>query len=105
MGIPLTPVQPRPAHLGLPLTPFDLPAQHPQLQTVYPSPFSHNTHTMLATPPIQFYQNTQSPYLPIPYPYPYYYPTNTPSSSQQPSNIHYNPYQWQYPHTPPPPPP
>ena len=105
-GIPPTPVQPQPALLPPPTTPFIPPAQAPQLPAVYSSPFSHNTHTMLTTPPAQFYQNTQVPYLPFPIPYPYYYTTNTPSSSQQPSSIQYNPYQWQYPHhTPPPPPP
>ena len=94
-GIPPTPVQPRPAPLNggsqLP-PPSSAFAQHTRPQTIYPSPFSHNTHTMLTTPPAQFYQNNQSPYIPI---YPYYYPTNTP-------------YHWRYPHhtpRPPPPPP
>jgi hypothetical protein len=108
---PVAPVHPRPTmrsalpSLPLPSTPFRPPAQHPQQQLIYQSPFPHNSYTVLATPPVQFYQNPQSPYTPIPYPYPYYYPPNTPSSSSQQSfNMNYNPYQYPH-HTPGPPPP
>ena len=93
-----TPVHPRPARSTLPPpTTFRPPAQGPQPQMVHPSLLAHNPYAALATPPIQFYQNPQTPYTPFPYPY-YYYPTNTPSGQP---NIYYN----QYPRNPPQPPP
>ena len=65
-------------------SPSSVLIQHPQLQTIYSSPFAHNPYATPATPSIQFYQNPQTPNTPF-----FFLP-----ESQQPSNMPYNPYKY-----------
>jgi hypothetical protein len=113
-GMPPTPVHPRPGLStslppSTPSTPFITPAQqvygYPRpIQAAYSSPLAHNPYASLATPPLQYYQTPQTPYLPIPFPYSHYYPANISSSSSQQVPDRYN-IPHQYPRFPPGPPP